>query len=112
VPQLVEFPLEGGGSVIVEVGEPAPGGVVRRGLAPADLVSRADETVEAAFARVKPAAAALVEGLRALADAPNEIEVTFGIQLSAEVGAVIAKTAGQANFAVVMRWTSTDAADR
>jgi hypothetical protein len=106
MPQFVEFPLEGGGTVVVEVGEPGSVGAVRRGFGPAELVTRADETVEAAFARVKPAAAALVEGLRALVDAPDEIEVSFGIRLSGEVGAVIAKTAGEANFGVVMRWAS------
>jgi hypothetical protein len=106
VPQLVEFPLEGGGTVVVEVAEPVSGGAVRRGLGPAELVGRADETVDAAFARVKPAAAALVEGLRDLVDAPDEIQVKFGIRLSGEVGAVIAKTSGEANFEVVMRWTS------
>jgi hypothetical protein len=31
--------------------------------------------------------------------------VTFGIRLSGEVGAVIAKTAGEANFSVSLRWT-------
>jgi hypothetical protein len=107
VPSLVEFPLAEGGAVLVEVEDaPATNGVVRRGLAPAELVTRADETVEAAFARVKPAASALVDGLRGMADAPDEVQVTFGIRLSGEMGAVIAKTSAEANFEVVLRWKS------
>lgn len=102
---VVEFPLASGGTVLVDVDESPRGGAVRRGLAPTDLIARADQTVEAAFARVQPAAAALVEELRAVADPPDAIEVTFGIRLSGEVGAVIAKTAGEANFSVSLRWT-------
>jgi hypothetical protein len=101
---VVEFPLAAGGTVLVDVDESPRGGGLRRGLAPADLIGRADQTVEAAFARVQPAAAALVEELRAVADPPDAIEVTFGIRLSGEVGAVIAKTAGEANFSVTLRW--------
>jgi hypothetical protein len=104
VPQLVEFPFEGGGSVFVEVDEVRSDGALRRGLGPTELISKADATVEAAFARVKPAAVALVQGLRDLVDAPDEIQVSFGIRLSGEVGAVIAKTSADANFEVVMRW--------
>jgi hypothetical protein len=105
VRNLIEFPVEGGGTVVVEVDEAPRDGAVRRGLAPAELVSRADQTVEAAFARVRPAATALVESLHALARPPDQIEVSFGIRLSGEAGAFIAKTAGEANFGVVMRWT-------
>ena len=105
MPQLVEFSLQGGGTVFVEVdGVPSSDGAVRRGLAPAELVEKADRTVEAAFARVKPAAEALVVALRDMVDAPDEVEVRFGIRLSGELGAVIAKTSADANFEVSMRW--------
>ena len=53
---------------------------------------------------MQPAAVALVDRLRDLADAPEEIEVEFGIQLSAELGAFVAKASGDANFRVSMRW--------
>jgi len=106
VPQLVEFPLQDGGTVLVEVdGAGSASDRVVRGLSPTELVTRADETVEAAFARVKPAAVALVEGIRGMADAPDEVEVKFGIRLSGELGAVIAKTSADANFEVSLRWT-------
>jgi Trypsin-co-occurring domain 1 len=110
VSELVEFPLESGGTVLVDVA-PASGGPVRRGLSPEGLASRADQTLEAAFARVKPAAAALVEGLRSVADGPDQIEVTFGIRLSGEAGAMVAKTAAEANFSVALRWSRPTTGD-
>jgi hypothetical protein len=98
----VEFPLEGGGSVVVEAEGPA--GEVTRGLHAADLPAQTKETFEAALARVQPAAVAIVDRLRSLADAPDEIEVEFGVTLSAEFGAFVAKAAGDANFRISMRW--------
>ena len=108
---LVEFPLEAGGTVVVEVDEPdgrPPGEVVRgsvtRGLGPQEIVTRTGETFEAAFARIQPAATAALASLRGLVDAPQEIEIEFGIQLSAQVGAIVAHTSGEANFKVTLRW--------
>ena len=114
--RLVEFPLREGGTVVVEVDDAVstvgPGlinGGVRRGLSPAELVGRADQTVEAALGRVRPAAVAVVEALRGMSDAPDEVEVSFGIRLSGEAGAVIAKTAAEANFEIKLRWTAQEA---
>jgi hypothetical protein len=36
--------------------------------------------------------------------APDEIELTFGIQLSAEFGAIVTNATSTANFAITMRW--------
>jgi hypothetical protein len=100
--RLVEFHLEDGTSIFVEA-ESVSGPVTRGGKA-GELAVEAGETFEGALARVQPAAVAIVDRLRGLADAPEEIEVEFGIQLSAEVGAFVAKAAGEGNFRVAMRW--------
>jgi hypothetical protein len=102
--KLVEFPLEEGGSVFVEAEADSLRGEVTRGMRPGELAGEAGQTLEAALARVQPAAVAIVDRLRALADAPEEIEVEFGITLSAEVGAFVAKASGDANFRVSLRW--------
>jgi Trypsin-co-occurring domain 1 len=100
--RLIEFPLEDGGSVVVEAEGPA--GEVVRGLHPSDVPIQTKETFEAALARVQPAAIAIVNRLRGLADAPDEIEVEFGVQLSAELGAFVAKASADANFRISLRW--------
>jgi hypothetical protein len=38
---------------------------------------------------------------------PDEIEVTFGVNLSTQAGAFIASAGAEANFCVTMRWTET-----
>ena len=105
VKRLVEFPLEQGGSVLIEVDEP-PAGPVTRGLGkdhPA-LVQQADKTFEDATATITPAARSLIARLRAIDDPPDEVAIEFGVQLSAQTGAFIASVAGQANFTVSMTW--------
>jgi hypothetical protein len=67
--RLVEFRLDQGGSVLVEVDEPS-GGPAMRGLGKdrSTLVEQADKTFEDATAAVTPAARSLITRLRSLDD--------------------------------------------
>jgi hypothetical protein len=102
--RLVEFPLQDGDTVLVQVDEVAAGPVTR-GLGDRRLViEHAEQTFEQAIARVQPAAQALISRLRALADSPDEVGVEFGLELSAEAGAFIAAASSTANFKVTLSW--------
>ena|SRR5215469_9073427 len=102
--RLVEFPLDQGGVVLVEV-EESPAGPVTRGMGRdrTALVEEADKTFEDATAAVTPAARSLPP-LRSIDDSLDEIGIVFGVQLSAQSGAFIASVAAQANFTVSMTW--------
>ena len=103
--RLVEFPLDQGGSVLVEVDEPSAGPVVRGfGKDQPSLAERTDKTFEEATASVTPAARSLIKRLRSIDDPPDEIGVEFGVRLSAQTGAFIASVAADANFTVSMTW--------
>jgi hypothetical protein len=108
---LIEFPLDGGGVVLVEGWEPTRDSSLgveepTRGLRrdTQEVVDRAGDTFEGALARIQPVAVSLIGGFRRLTDAPEEIEVCFGVQLRADFGAVIARAAAEANFNVTLRW--------
>ncbi len=103
---LVEFPLAEGGSIVVEVDEPETGGTVRAGRE--DQIEKAKETFENALNKVLPATKTVVEKLRSMASRPDEIEVTFGVNLSTMAGAFIASASAAANFGVTVRWTGTN----
>ena len=105
VKRLVEFPLEQGGSVLIEVDEP-PAGPTMRGFGKdrSALVEEADKTFEAATAAVTPAARSLIARFRSIDDPPDEVGIEFGVQLSAQTGAFIASVAAEANFKVSMTW--------
>jgi hypothetical protein len=102
--RLVEFPLDEGGSVLVEVDDVAPDGPVTRGLRDQRVTEAAQHSFEQAISRVQPAANALLGRLRAMSDAPDEVVVEFGLQLSAEAGAFIASASSSATFTVSLTW--------
>jgi Trypsin-co-occurring domain 1 len=103
--QLVEFPLGGGGTVLIEVADASASGTTR-GLHPMETAQRAavraQHTFQEAFALVEPVALSMVDRLRSLADAPEEIQVEFGVDLRAEVGALITSASSAANFKVTL----------
>ena len=101
--QLVEFPLQDGGSVLIQVQDAAIEPVTR-GLANHSVAERSQRTFEEAISRVQPAAQALLSRLRGLTDTPQEIGVEFGLELSAEAGAFIAAASTTANFKVTLTW--------
>jgi len=81
----------------LQVDEAAAGGPVTRGLGDRYVTTQAAQTIEQAISRVQPAAQALIVRLRALTDAPDEVGVEFGLELSAEAGAFIAAASTSAN---------------
>jgi hypothetical protein len=108
VSEVVEVPLAEGGSILVEVDDLIDRPPVRgHGTAvPAQLARSLEETL----AGLGPTTRALVSQVRELADSPHEIEVEFAVKLSADARIVIARTGGEANFRILVRWARTRAA--
>jgi hypothetical protein len=101
--QLVEFDLREGGTVLVEVdGAPRP---VTRGGGTGELATRAGESLEQVLGRVGPAVHGVVSELRSTADWPEQVEVEFAVKLSADANVIIARSGGEANFRVALRWS-------
>ncbi|MFE6253779.1 CU044_2847 family protein [Agromyces sp. NPDC057865] len=80
------------------------GALATRGIPSGRLVERAQQSLDDVLAHARPAVSALVRQVRAQEDAPDELEVEFGFQVSLEVGAYIAAAGSMANFRVTMRW--------
>jgi hypothetical protein len=106
VRQLVEFPLQDGGTVVVQVEDGPGGGQLTRGWGDSEprVVEQARQTFEQAVGRLQPAVQALLGQLRTLAEAPEQVQVEFGLQLSAEVGAFVAGASTTGNFKVSLTW--------
>lgn len=102
--RLVAFPLEAGGSVIVEVDEPESEGGVVRAARPGEIAETARQTFEAALDKIKPSATVIIAKLRSLSDPPDEMELAFGLKLSASAGAVVASASVEANYTVTLKW--------
>jgi len=107
--QLVECDLNDGGTILVEVHEATrSGGPVTRDLRGGQVTERARHTFEDAVQRVEPAAQAIITRLHSMAQAPDEVQVEFGLDLHAEAGAFIAAASATANFKIAMTWRRAD----
>ena len=106
------FQLEDGTEVYIEAMD-AP--KLSPGLIPA---SRGGEesvhsvrSFEASLDAVRKMAGALLKKLRQdLVDEPSEVEVSFGLKASGEVGGfLVARTTMDANYAVTLKWKQKEA---
>jgi hypothetical protein len=101
--RLIEFPLEDGTTMLVEIDEPEQGGLVKASRT-GEVIVKAQQTLEKALENVQPAAKFVIQQLRQLHDSPDEIQVAFGLKLSAEAGAVLAAAGAEANYTVTLKW--------
>ena len=105
--QLIEFSLNDGTFILVEVNEEDASEKEYTGSRSGrsiEIMRRANHTFEQALDAVKPAADTILRKLRELYEQPDEIEVTFGLKISAEAGAFVAATGIDANYAVTLKW--------
>ena len=104
--RLVEFPSENGDVIMVETEDLGPtNGTTRRGLSSSAVVECAQTSFEDALEKAQPIATGLIGRLRSIADSPDEVQVEFGLTLSANVGAVlVAAGSAGANYKVTLKW--------
>ncbi|MDI1454405.1 CU044_2847 family protein, partial [Streptomyces sp. ATE26] len=87
--RLVEFTTEDGAVVVVEIADPATGTrLVSRGENPAVQAAR---TFEGTLDGVRAAAQSALRVFRDGSLRPDSVELEFGVKLTAEAGAIIAK---------------------
>ncbi|MES4887635.1 CU044_2847 family protein [Streptomyces sp. NPDC096012] len=99
---LMEFKTEDGALVVVEEAAGRPGArLVSRGDGPA----QAARTFEGALEGVRGAAAAALRVFRDGSLCPDAVEIEFGVRLSAEAGAVIAKGSTEGHLVVKLSWS-------
>ena len=104
---LVEFTTQDGARVVVEGVGTRPGTrLVSRG----DGVLRAAGTFEDALDGVRAAAEAALRVFRDGALRPDSVEIEFGVKMSAEAGAIIAKGSAEGQLTVKLSWSPGAAA--
>ncbi|GAB3969932.1 CU044_2847 family protein [Actinoallomurus acanthiterrae] len=101
--EWVRFDLdEEGTSVLVEVTADDPGleRLSRRG----DAFAKAKASFEDSLVGVRDAASAALRRFQGMAVPPDEVEISFGVKLSVEGTAVIAKSGLEGQLEVKIKW--------
>jgi hypothetical protein len=102
---VVEFPVDGGGGVLVQVTQGVPGGVVTRGLGAAQTVERVEQTFGKALGTIQSVANGVLEQLSGMAHRPDEVHLEFGLEFTAGAGtAMLVAANGGAHLQVEMTW--------
>ncbi|MDJ0909794.1 MAG: CU044_2847 family protein [Woeseiaceae bacterium] len=85
---------------IAEVDGPTDYSLVSRRRGGQDMVA----SMDSALSTVRPVADKLMGTMNDLAVRPSEVEVEFGIKLSAEIGAFLASATTEGHFTVKLKW--------
>jgi Trypsin-co-occurring domain 1 len=101
--RIIVMPMEAGRKVSIEVDDES-GAPVTRGLSTGEIVNTVACTFETALEAVKPAALAVANRFRDFANAPETVEVEFGLRITGGAGVVIASVSTEAQFQVKLVW--------
>ncbi|MEV4122406.1 CU044_2847 family protein [Micromonospora sp. NPDC049645] len=69
-----------------------------------DRIRPARQTLEMSLAQIKPALDAALGVVRGMSVRPDQVEVEIGVTLTAEAGAVVARTSAQGHLTVKLIW--------
>ena len=104
--KIAEFHLEDGTPFLMEIEEKAGRSqerIARGGVN--DDVNKTAQSFEQALDRVVPVAAAAFNKLKqGLTTPASEVEIKFGLKMTAEAGVVFAAVGGEVNFEVTLTW--------
>ncbi|MFJ4771290.1 CU044_2847 family protein [Streptomyces uncialis] len=99
----VQFALSDGTTVHVSAPPRSGTGAVGLGR----RLEGAQRSLREALAPVTSAAAEVIAEFRSHAQRPEEVEVSFGVALDAQLGAVITSTKTSAHLDVCLRWSGS-----
>lgn len=103
--EIAQFSLEDGTQFLVEVDEPEGAAVERVAIDTGKMVLQAKKSFEDAIEIVKPVASVLISKMKeGLTTPASEVEIKFGLKLTAEAGAIIASVGGDVNFEITLKW--------
>ncbi|WP_406384769.1 CU044_2847 family protein [Streptomyces sp. NBC_01618] len=101
---LMEFTTDSGATVTVEVDRHTPGAQLVA-LGDDNTLARAGRTFDSALTGIRSAAESALAVFRDGALKPDGVELEFGVKITAEAGAVIAKSAVEGHLVVKLSWS-------
>jgi Trypsin-co-occurring domain 1 len=104
--EIAQFLLDDGTPFLIEIEESGSSNVKR--AANVDVgqeVVKATQSFETALGQVMPVASAALKRIRTGLTTPaDEVELKFGVKLTAAAGAIITSVGGEVNFEITLKW--------
>ncbi|NGO47960.1 CU044_2847 family protein [Streptomyces ureilyticus] len=101
---VVSFELPDGGRVLVEPVDEEAYGLEEIAVSGGTVIRRAQEGLDEALDGIRRLAAEAHTRITSIDVAPQRLELEFGVKLSGETGAVLAKASGEAHLVVRAVW--------
>ncbi len=103
---IAEFTLEDGTKVYFEVPAPRPGKALQSvGVDVGATVYAATGAFEQALDKIQPVVNAVIAKIgRGLTTPADEVEVKFGVNLTADAGVIFSSVGGEVNFEITVKW--------
>lgn len=109
---LARFNLEDGTAFLVEVDKPkvAASSIERVAAVNTErMVYEASQTLESAIDSITPVASTVIHRfINGMTTPANEIEVSFGLKLTAEAGAILGSVGGDVTFNIKLKWSKEE----
>lgn len=103
----IEYTLEDGNTLLVEVDEAIPGMANKAADSSGNVIIKAEEKFKDALKSIRSSVLTLWQGLSDLQ--ADDIEVTFGIKTVGEVGVfAVCKAGTEVNYEVKLKWTKKE----
>ena len=110
--KLVEFELEDGSSMYVEVDEKLP--TADQPQVPGLVSSKKEEikkttyqTLQKSLSGIKAIGNSIIEKVKEFNEPADEVEVKLGLKMNADFQFVIAKGTGEVNYEITLKWNNT-----
>ena len=108
--EVVEFPVDGGGVVLIEVLSTESEDGLGRAGAMTDWVKRKatvsfEQALSTALSTVRSTAEAVAQQLRGVTPPPEEVEVTFGMKVTGGINASFIVAGSESNLNVRIMWS-------
>jgi hypothetical protein len=107
--RLIDFELGSQTSVLVEASDDNMPHGQRQVSAGGAMTEKAQVAFDTALAGIKPIARSIMAQMREAAAEAKEVEVEFGIKLTATAGVVLAKASTEGHCKITIKWVRADA---
>jgi hypothetical protein len=102
---IVEFPLDDGSAVLVRLSdEQAPSAVLTRGASTSMVIEKAEGTFDSVMHAVRAVTRGVSAQVEDFVQRPDVLVVEFGVELSAQAGAIITAAGASAQLKVSLTW--------